>query len=70
MEPSTSIFEVNPKPGPKPKPKSRSGSLDLELYSNNQRNPLDQISRKTFQSSNNTGGYENYLNLKIITLMI
>jgi hypothetical protein len=64
MEPSTSIFEVNPKPGPKPKPMSRSDSSDSDLYSNNQRNPLDQISRRSFQSSNNTGGYEKLFEFK------
>jgi hypothetical protein len=64
IEQSTSIFEVNRKPGPKPKPKSKSDSLNLDLYSNNQRNLLDQISRRNFQSSNNIGGYEKLFEFK------
>jgi hypothetical protein len=64
IEPSTSIFEVNNKTGPNPMPKSRSHSSDLELYSNNQRNPLDQISRRSIQSSNNTGEYEQLFEFK------
>jgi hypothetical protein len=68
-EHSTSIFEVNRKPGHKPKPKSRSDLLDLELYSNNQRNPLGQISRRSFNLRKTQVDMKNYLNLKIMTLM-
>jgi hypothetical protein len=64
MEQSTSIFEINRKPEPKPNPKSRSDSLDLDLYSNNQRNQLEQISRKSLQAFTNTCGYEKLFEFK------